>query len=140
MKIGYLFLLVLPLAALADDAKTIQGVWYPVQWTLAGSSTPPPTIGTMKLTLKGDLYEFIEGPTVDSGKTILKSKESPKAMDIVGLKGPNKGKTIPAIYRIEANRLIICYGLDGKRPAKFESPAKKLVLLVEYGRKPLSAK
>lgn len=120
----------------SDDAKLLLGVWVPVKWTFGGSSTPPPGMASMKLTLKRGTYEFLEGPSLDAGRVALRSGKKPKEMDIAGVKGPNAGHKIPAIYNIQGGRLTICYGLDGHRPKEFRSPNKSLVLLVVFKRHP----
>ena len=125
------------LAPFSDDAKVLQGVWTPVKWELAGSATPPPSMSAMKLTLKDAQFEFLEGKSLDAGRFELKPGQTPKEMDIVGVKGPNAGRTIPTIYRIQGDRLTVCYGLDGHRPKSFLSPKKSMILLVVFSRKPL---
>jgi len=119
-----------------DDAKLLQGAWAPVRWEFGGSAKPPSTIGSMKLTLTDGQYEFLEGPSLDAGGYAVRPDRKPKEMDIHGVKGPNAGHTIPAIYRFEHGRLDICYGLDGHRPKAFRSPKKSLVLLVVFSRTP----
>ena len=119
-----------------DDAKLLQGVWLPmpVKSQFGGKAFAPTTIATMKLTVTDENYEFVEGPTVDDGQVILRPNLRPKEMDIVGVKGPNAGKTIPAIYRFEHGRLTVCYGIDGHRPKEFRSPKKSMVLLAVFKR------
>jgi uncharacterized protein (TIGR03067 family) len=114
----------------------MQGEWVPVKWELGGSPTPPTTMSAMRLTLKGDQYEFVEGPSHDFGRFALRPGQIPKQMQISGVKGPNAGRTIPAIYHVYRNRLTICYGLDGHRPHTFRSPKKSMVLLVVFSRRP----
>ena len=48
----------------------------------------------------------------------LDSAKKPRAMDIVGTKGPNQGKTIPAIYEFTDTTLRVCYDLSGKARPK----------------------
>jgi uncharacterized protein (TIGR03067 family) len=122
------------LAKPANDAKLLEGDWAPTKWTLAGSTTPPPDMAKMKLILKDGQYVFVEGPSVDSGSFTLKADKEPKEMDIVGVKGPNAGRTIPSIYRIKKDQLTICYGLDGHRPSSFDSPKKSMILLIVFSR------
>lgn len=107
-----------------------------MKWEFGGSATPPPKMSSMRLTLRDGRYEFVEGPSHDLGRLALKPSQRPKEMDIVGVKGPNAGRTIPAIYRLQGDRLTICYGLDGHRPKAFVSPKKSIVLLVVFLRKP----
>jgi uncharacterized protein (TIGR03067 family) len=58
-------------------------------------------------------------------------------MDIAGAKGPNQGKTIPAIYELNGTMLRICYDLSGKsRPKEFKTLPASQLFLVEYKRQP----
>ena len=65
------------------------------------------------------------------------SSKSPPEMDIVGSKGPNQGKKIPAIYELNGTTLKICYDLSGKsRPKEFKTTPDSQLFLVEYKRQP----
>jgi uncharacterized protein (TIGR03067 family) len=56
-------------------------------------------------------------------------------MDITGTEGPNKGKTILAIYEITDDTLRICYDLSGKaRPTEFKTTKGTKLFLVTYNR------
>ena len=53
-----------------------------------------------------------------------------------GVKGPNKGKTFPAIYELAGDTLRVCYDLSGKkRPTEFKTKADTKLYLVTYKRK-----
>lgn len=57
----------------------------------------------------------------------------PKALDIAGTEGPNKGRTILAIYEQGGDTLPVCYDLSGKgRPAGFRTKEGTRLLLVGY--------
>jgi len=54
-------------------------------------------------------------------------------MDITGTEGPNKGKTILAIYERDGDTLRVCYDLSGKsRPSEFKTTEGTRLFLVEY--------
>jgi uncharacterized protein (TIGR03067 family) len=58
-------------------------------------------------------------------------------MDITSTAGPNKGKVIKAIYKLNGDRFTVCYDFGKDKPArptKFESKADTPVLLVTYQR------
>ncbi len=47
--------------------------------------------------------------------------------------GPNKGKTFLAIYKLDGDKLVICYDLTGKaRPKEFKTEPKSMLFLVTY--------
>lgn len=54
-------------------------------------------------------------------------------MDVTGTDGPNKGKTIPAIYELDGDTLRICYDLSGKEcPKEFKTEKNTKLYLVTY--------
>ena len=56
-------------------------------------------------------------------------------MEIKGTDGPNKGKTIPAIYELKDDTMRVCYDLnEKKRPTEFKTKAGTNLYLVTYKR------
>jgi uncharacterized protein (TIGR03067 family) len=118
-----------------DDAKKIQGTWKPVTAELAGDSLPDEFVKGMKLVLTDGKYVVTTGEGKDEGTVKLDVAKKPRAMEIMGTKGPNKGKTFLAIYELKDNTLRICYDLSGKAyPKQFKTRANTLLFLVEYKR------
>jgi uncharacterized protein (TIGR03067 family) len=75
------------------------------------------------------------GAQTDQGTVKLESSAKPKAMMITGAEGPNKGKTLPAIYEVNGDTLRVCYNLGGQeRPTAFETKAGTQQFLVTYKR------
>jgi uncharacterized protein (TIGR03067 family) len=75
------------------------------------------------------------GSEPDKGTFKLDPSAKPKAIDITGTEGPNKGKTIPAIYELTDDTLTVCYNLGGKdRPTEFKTKAGTQLFLVTYKR------
>jgi uncharacterized protein (TIGR03067 family) len=90
----------------------------------------------MKLVVKGDRYTVTVGKKVDKGTVKLKPSAKPKEMDITGTDGPNKGKTIRAIYERDGDMLRVCYDLGGKkRPTEFKTRRGTQLFLVTYKRR-----
>jgi uncharacterized protein (TIGR03067 family) len=114
-----------------DDRKMIQGTWVVIEAELRGQKLPDEAIKGTKLILTNGRYEYQN----DRGEYTLSPADEIKAMDIVGLEGPNKGKTFLAIYALEADKLKICYDLAGNtRPTKFKTEAGTRQFLVTYQR------
>jgi uncharacterized protein (TIGR03067 family) len=85
--------------------------------------------------VKGDKYTVTVGAEVDQGTCKLNPSAKPKALDITGTDGPNKGKTILAIYERNGDTLRVCYDLSGKnRPTEFKTQAGTQLFLVTYQR------
>ncbi len=119
--------------ALAEDREpAIDGTWLLTSAELGGVELPKGA--AIKLTLKGGTYELVaESP--DRGTVTYDTSAKPKAMDIKGTDGPNKGKTFLAIYDLSGDKLTVCYDLTGKaRPTEFATRPKTKLFLATYQR------
>jgi uncharacterized protein (TIGR03067 family) len=117
------------------DGQKIQGTWKPVTAALGGKPFPDELLKTMTLVLTDGKYTVTVGELTDEGTVKLDPAKEPRAMDIMGTKGPNQGKTILAIYELTDTTLRICYDLSGKaRPNEFKTKADTQLFLVEYKR------
>src|SRR5690349_9378008 len=96
-----------------DDSKKMQGNWKPVTAELGGKPFPDDILKTMKLVVTDGKYTVTVGEQTDEGRVKLDPTKKPRAVDIVGTKGPNQGKTIPAIYEFTDTTLRVCYDLSG---------------------------
>jgi uncharacterized protein (TIGR03067 family) len=122
-------------AARSDDAKddTLEGTWLPSAAELGGKKFPDEVRQTIRLEIKGDQYTVTVGTEPDRGTCKRNPLAKPKALDITGTEGPNKGKTILAIYERNGDTLRVCYDLSGKsRPAEFKTTPGTRLFLVEY--------
>jgi uncharacterized protein (TIGR03067 family) len=123
--------------AWSDDAKddSLDGTWVPSSAELAGKKLPDEFRKSVKLLIKGDKYTVTVGEQTEEGTFKLMSSATPKAMDITATKGPNKGKTILAIYEQNGDILRVCYDLRGKkRPTEFKTNEGSQLYLAEYKR------
>jgi len=139
-----LFILLISISSLvaigaedSSEVKALQGTWEPVKAELGGQ--PMPDAVLKKITLKMNKNEYdvaITGEQPDHGTWTVDTSAKPKGMSITGVKGPNAGKSFPAIYEMTADTLRICYDLSGaKRPTEFKSSAGTKLYLVTYKRK-----
>jgi uncharacterized protein (TIGR03067 family) len=122
-----------------DDAgaatKDFEGTWLPLSAEFAGEKYPDQILKTMKMVLKDENYTVWVGDQIDEGTWKIDTSKSPKAMDIKGTNGPNKGKTFLTIYDLDKDTLRVCYDLGGKeRPTEFATKAKTQLFLVTYKR------
>jgi uncharacterized protein (TIGR03067 family) len=119
----------------AKEDGTIDGTWLPTAAELGGQKFPDEVRKTIKLVVKDGKYTVTAGATVDQGNAKLDPSAKPKALDITGTDGPNKGKTILAIYEREGDTLRVCYDLSGKnRPTEFKTKEGTQLFLVTYKR------
>src|SRR5205085_4691560 len=117
------------------ELKLMQGTWLPTAMELGGKKLPDEQIKATQLVVTDGQYSVTVAGQTDKGTLKLDVTAKPKAMDIAGTDGPNKGKSIPAIYELSGDTLKICYALQGTdRPAKFESKAGTATFLVTYQR------
>jgi uncharacterized protein (TIGR03067 family) len=125
-------------AAWSDDAKekdSIDGTWLPETAELGGKMFPDEVRKSIKLVVKDDKYTVTVGKAVDEGTLKLNPKAKIKEIDITGTDGPNKGKTILAIYERDGDTLKVCYDLGGKnRPTEFKTKEGTQLFLVTYKR------
>ncbi len=109
----------------------LDGKWIPIEAEMGGNKMAAGALSSFELAIRNGTYE-VPG---DVGKIELKDGDPP-AMDVIGTDGPNKGKTYPAIYRLDEDLLTICYDLSGKeRPKAFATEAGTKQFLVKYKRK-----
>ena len=133
------FIAVLAATALAQDAateqKAMQGKWALTTGEIAGQKLPEVQLKTISLVVAGDKYTVKVGDVADQGSLKFDPSMKPKALDIVGTDGPNKGKTLLAIYEINGDTLRICYDLTGKaRPTEFKTAKDIPHFLATYQR------
>ena len=130
----FVSLVCLSLTAFADDAKDLaamQGTWLPESAELSGKRFPDPIRKSIKLVMKDDKYSVTVGKTLDEGTVKLDSAAMPKKMEIKGSEGPNKGKTILAIYEVGGETLKVCFDPEGKtRPTEFKGASGSQTLVV----------
>jgi len=117
--------------ASGTDASKLAGRWAPESAELGGAPFPVSNFGGATLSLTKEGYEFAG----DQGAISYLPRTEPAQMDIVGHAGPNAGKTIRAIYRLDGDHLTICYQLgQGVRPTEFRTAAGTQLLLIRYRR------
>jgi uncharacterized protein (TIGR03067 family) len=128
-----------PVARSADDEKEkkamaeLQGTWVPSSAELDGEKLSDQDIKSIKLVVTDEKYKVTVGDSVDEGTVTLDISSDPRGMEIKGTKGPNEGKTIPAIYEVKDDTLKVCYNLVGKdRPTDFKTKAGSKFYLVTY--------
>jgi uncharacterized protein (TIGR03067 family) len=119
----------------ATESKALSGTWQLTAGEIGGGPFPEAQLKITKLVIDGDKYTVTVGDKIDKGSVKLDLTKKPKAMDIIGNDGPNKGKTFLAIYELNGDKLRICYDLTGKeRPKEFKTEKGVLHFLATYQR------
>jgi uncharacterized protein (TIGR03067 family) len=134
----------LPAVAMSDekpdaaaDLKALVSKWKIEKAELAGKDILE-HLKDMKFEIFADgKYLAQVGEEKDEGAFTVDPAKSPKQMVIKGNGGPNKGKTIKAIYKLDGDTLTVCYDFDGtaeKHPAKFETKEGTMQIMIVYKR------
>ena len=71
---------------------------------------------------------------LDESTFRLDGSARPRAVDLRLTGGPDKGKSVLGIYKLEGDRLTICAGIGDKRPREFTTKAGDLQVIVVYQR------
>jgi uncharacterized protein (TIGR03067 family) len=111
-----------------QDLACLQGIWEQVGFEADGSLDTPDDTG-----VPGALVTFIrnqfsvrtpEGLLLLTGTFTLNASANPKIIDWTDSMGPDTGKTLPAIYRLEADQFVFIAADQGApRPARFHTVA-----------------
>jgi uncharacterized protein (TIGR03067 family) len=102
------------------DLKLLQGTWHRVVVEIDGKKPSAEVMAKDKLTITGDHYTLHMGEQARKGTFKLDPGKTPKQLDIVSAEGPNKGKVLVAIYKVEGDTFTYCVALPGnRRPAEF---------------------
>src|SRR5262245_27712809 len=126
-------------AAVAADAdaelKALEGNWVIDAAKLDGRDHTDDYAG-MRLILKGTDYTIEFGENSDKGTFSVNAEKMPKWIDIkTGAKGPFMGKTLPGIYKIDGDKLVLCCHADAEtRPGDFDAKSKTRNMLLTYKR------
>ena len=113
----------------------LNATWQPVVMKLSGSDLPKAQMESIKLTMKDGKYEMkSDGGFEQTGKVSLGevTEGKPAQMDIEFENEEKEIKKIQAIYKFENGKLVICYRMEGDRPAVFESNRENQNLYIEY--------
>jgi uncharacterized protein (TIGR03067 family) len=117
-------------------SSALDGAWQVVKAELAGRKWSDEMFKDLVLVIDGNRYLVKSAEHDDRGTVTYIPAESPKAMDIAGTDGPNKGKRFLAIYKTDGDTLVVCYDLSGKaRPKEFKTEPGTALFLATYRKK-----
>jgi uncharacterized protein (TIGR03067 family) len=122
--------------AVAAELKALVGNWRVTKATVDGEdATEHLKVLTFQIR-DGGRYTARLGMQTDPGTFTVDPAKEPKEMNLKPTGGPQKGKNVKAIYKLDGNTLVVCYDhkTPENAPAKFESPAGGTLLLITYSR------
>ena len=132
-----LSLMILQMARCDDpkDSEVVDGTWLGAKAELSGKPFPEELTRTIRITVAKGKYKVAVSGTYDEGTFQLDPSTKPKSLDLTATAGPNKGKTLLAIYELDGDTLKVCYDLTGKnRPKEFKTTEGSELYLVTYKR------
>jgi uncharacterized protein (TIGR03067 family) len=108
--------------AVKQEWKLLNGTWEAVSAVLDGKKMPAPK-EKVTVTLRDGKYTVKQGDkVVAEGTGKIDPTTSPKSVDVTPSSGPDKGKTVLAIYEVKGDTQRVCFARPGKpRPKTFEA-------------------
>lgn len=144
--IGSGLIVALAVACLGDEAaeeesRLQQGTWQVVSSVREDKEAPADIMSQITRTVEGDHVIWHRSGRPFGGTTlVLDPTQEPKALDAIPDGGPNRGKHLLGIYRLEGDRLTICMADPGKpRPTAFEAGKGSGRTLMTFRKKPSRA-
>jgi uncharacterized protein (TIGR03067 family) len=111
-----------------SDLAALQGSWEQVDFEENGISNPPDDYGAL-----GTLTTFhhnhfsvhaVDGTLLLEGRFELDASTVPKTVDWIDAIGPDAGKRLLAIYRLEGDHFVFIAADEGSpRPTEFRTSA-----------------
>jgi uncharacterized protein (TIGR03067 family) len=110
-----------------SDLAALQGAWLQADFEENGVSNPPDelgaTSGAVTIIRQNDFeVRSVEGALLLEGTFELYPRSLPKAVDWLDSSGPDAGKRLLAIYKLEGDRFVFIAAHPGMpRPAVFRT-------------------
>jgi len=111
-----------------SDLAALQGTWEQVDFEENGIANPPDDYGAVGslTTFRNDHFAVhaADGTVLLEGRFELDASAVPKTVDWIDVIGPDAGKKLPAIYRLEGDHFVFIAGDEGSpRPTQFRTGA-----------------
>jgi uncharacterized protein (TIGR03067 family) len=123
--------------AVKKELKRLEGTWVVVSVVFDGLPSPPEeALKDQAIVRKGEKETTtLKGKETGKGTVKVDPTKKPAEIDYTFDGGPNDGKTLRGIYKVEGDTMTVCYGPLGKdRPTEFESKKGSGVGLVVHKR------
>jgi uncharacterized protein (TIGR03067 family) len=122
-----------------DEVKKFQGTWKQVAYERDGITEPLDAEQGWqpRTTFVGNTFvvEIADGSTPIKGTFSIDPTKTPKAIDYTDTFGADDGKTFPAIYFFEGDRLVFCAAdSEHERPSAFKTKPGEVLRVLERER------
>jgi len=115
-----------------ENGADFEGTWGAIEAEFEGERAPAEFTSHAEVELRaGNYFVRYGGVTADQGTYFVDEQ----GLTLVGMKGPNAGKTIPCLHKFAGGDLVVCYGLSGRRPARFHTGPGSQTYLATYRRR-----
>ena len=107
-----------------QDLAALQGVWEQVAFEEGGSLNPPDEYGGSLTTISGSSFRVCAsgGALLLEGQFELDASVLPKSVNWIDAIGPDAGKKLPAIYKLEGDHFVFIAADEGAaRPTAFRT-------------------
>jgi len=117
------------------EREKLQGTWVVESLENDGKQEAVAADKKMTMVFTGDKYTFKGGDVNYQGTFKLDPTKDPKHMDTTGTQEGDKAFKTEGIYKLEGDRLTICWTEDaGKRPASFATKKDSGLRLIQLKR------
>jgi len=130
--------------AIADDAaarkflKDLEGIYTPTAMTKGGNASPDEALKAVSaVVIKGDTLtiRFKKGEKEDehAGTVVVDAGQKPIAIDLTPKDGPDQGKPVLGIVKVEKGIVTLCFADRGDptdRPKEFVSTKDNKYFLI----------
>lgn len=107
--------------------KIENGLWKALKAEMAGNDITS-YFADEEMKIADNRYQIImKGVEKDSGNLIYYTDSN--ALDILGTEGPNKSKLFKCIYKLDKEKLVICYSQTGRPLNYVATPENQFVLI-----------
>jgi uncharacterized protein (TIGR03067 family) len=104
-----------------DELERFTGTWHEVSVVRDGKDVPKAEAEKVRLVVMGEKYTLTEGGETIEGTHKLDPTKTPKHIDAVRTKGPNKGETLRGLYQLSEDSFVVCFAAPGKdRPTELK--------------------
>jgi uncharacterized protein (TIGR03067 family) len=120
-----------------NELKKIQGTWQFVSQEMDGKPRPAEQVATLKITFTGDKWSVREdGKVVQAGTHKFDPTKKPGQVDAAVTEGEGKGSTMLGIYEMKADKMKVCFDLQGKeRPTSFTAKTGQMAAAIQRDKK-----
>lgn len=113
---------------LKTDLELIQGGWVGTKLEVNGKIAPLEVASRGKYVFKDNTVTiFEEDKIVGKATFTIDQTKTPRTIDLKAIEETAKSRTMQGIYRIEGDKLILCFGV--RRPTEFNGSEKGMGLM-----------